>query len=98
MVQKISKLFSLGETRDWRGNDRSVHVLFCQKPIWCRDMVFDSATLSGHIESCSCDLSWLVTQRQMNAVHSKEALAGKRVCRACGRPGHIASNVVSEGT
>ncbi|KAL8454337.1 hypothetical protein Emag_001496 [Eimeria magna] len=32
-------------------------------------------------------------QRQMNAVHSKEALAGKRICRACGRPGHIASNV-----
>ncbi|CDJ37092.1 bromodomain-containing protein, putative [Eimeria tenella] len=32
-------------------------------------------------------------QRQMSAVHSKEALAGKRICRACGRPGHIASNV-----
>ncbi|XP_026191412.1 uncharacterized protein LOC34624321, partial [Cyclospora cayetanensis] len=32
-------------------------------------------------------------QHQMSAVHTKEALAGKRVCRACGRPGHIASNV-----
>ncbi|CBZ50222.1 putative bromodomain-containing protein [Neospora caninum Liverpool] len=31
--------------------------------------------------------------RMLASTRSKEALAGKRVCRACGQPGHIASNV-----
>ncbi|PHJ20244.1 histone acetyltransferase taf1 [Cystoisospora suis] len=31
--------------------------------------------------------------RMMASTRNKEALAGKRVCRVCGQPGHIATNV-----